>query len=102
MKLRIIGTLIVSVSVALAACKPRPNSSTKAIVTKDRQNAVAFLPMRQYSTSSLLEIRAVSCGQDPSLSSGKPEVLMNILESGVRIDPAALYYRGTILVIGCD
>ena len=102
MKLRIIGTLIVSVSVALAACKPRPNSSTKAIVTKDRQNAVAFLPMRQYSTSSMLEIRAVSCGQDPSLSSGKPEVLMNILESGVRIDPAALYYRGTILVTAND
>ena len=102
MKLRIIGTLIVSVLAVLTACKPRSNSSTKAIVTKDRQNAVAFLPMRQYSTSSMLEIRAVSCGQDPSLSSGKPEILMNILESGVRIDPAALYYRGTILVTAND
>ncbi len=102
MKASTIGTLFISFLVSLAACKPLSNSSTKAIVTKDRQNAVAFLPMRQYSTSSMLEIRAVSCGQDPSLSSGKPEILMNILESGVRIDPAALYYRGTILVTAND
>lgn len=102
MKVITLGRLIIALTIAVTACKQNSASSTKAIVTSDRKNAVAFIPMREYSTKSMLEIRAVSCGKDPSLSSGKPEILMNILESGVRIDPAALYYRGTILVTAND
>ena len=96
---RAVAFSFVFLATITTACKQLNSASdTKALVSADRNNAAAMIPMRSFQSRSLMEFRFVKCIASTDGTKYTPENYINVIEVGVRLDPTSFYYTGATLL----